>query len=436
MKKTSDPLVEPLRPSWRPILAGEIKDQALVAVGEIVAALPDPSSAEISNASLSGGSAGLAVLCAYLSRAALDDDVNAAQFLAHAVNSVSAQPMDPSLYGGFTGIAWAAAHLQEQLLDPEDDCNEGIDEALNAYLDQSPWPDDYDLIVGLVGIGVYAIERLPRATAVACLERVVERLDELAERSVNGVSWLSPPELLPEWQRALCPNGHYNLGLAHGVPGVIALLGQVCATGVALQKARPLLDDAVAWLLQQRLTDALTDARESSFSSWIAPGIKRADCRLAWCYGDAGVAAALLVAAHCVNEGEWERDALAIARRAAARKPESAGVKDAALCHGSAGLGHIFNRLFQATGEESFRETARYWFEQTLELRRPGQGIAGFSAYRGAADGQAEYWEDQVGILEGAAGIALALLAAVTHVEPAWDRMLLVSIPVASRTGV
>ena len=33
------------------------------------------------------------------------------------------------------------------------------------------------------------------------------------------------------------------------------------------------------------------------------------------------------------------------------------------------------------------------------------------------------------GFLTGAAGIALALLAAVSDVEPAWDRVLLVSIP-------
>ncbi|SRR6266536_3468501 len=76
-----------------------------------------------------------------------------------------------------------------------------------------------------------------------------------------------------------------------------------------------------------------------------------------------------------------EREALAIARRADAREPEIAGVKDAGLCHGAAGLGHIFNRLFQATGEEVFREAARYWFERTLEMKRTGQGIAGFSVF-------------------------------------------------------
>jgi len=36
-------------------------------------------------------------------------------------------------------------------------------------------------------------------------------------------------------------------------------------------------------------------------------------------------------------------------------------------------------------------------------------------------------WIAMPGILEGAAGIALALLAATTPIEPEWDRMLLLS---------
>jgi hypothetical protein len=142
--------------------------------------------------------------------------------------------------------------------------------------------------------------------------------------------------------------------------------------------------------------------------------------RLAWCCGDAGVAAALLVAPRSVNEEEWEREALAIARR----------VKDAGLCHGAAGLGHIFNRLFQATGEAVFREAARYWFERTIEMKLTGQGIAGFSVFMPDEDGT-ERWVDEPGFLMGAAGIALALLAAATDIEPQWDRTLLVSLPSA-----
>jgi hypothetical protein len=138
------------------------------------------------------------------------------------------------------------------------------------------------------------------------------------------------------------------------------------------------------------------------------------------------VAAALLLAARCVGELAWERAALAIALRAAARPPEQAGVRDAGLCHGAAGLGHLFNRLYQASGEPRLAEAARFWFRRTLELRHPGHGIAGFAAFTPERE---ERWVDEPGLLTGAAGIALALLAAATPVVPAWDRMLLVSIP-------
>ena len=58
------------------------------------------------------------------------------------------------------------------------------------------------------------------------------------------------------------------------------------------------------------------------------------------------------------------------------------------------------------------------WFRRTLAFRRPGRGIAGFTAHDGA----------DRSLLTGAAGIGLALLAASTAVEPAWDRILLLDL--------
>jgi hypothetical protein len=245
---------------------------------------------------------------------------------------------------------------------------------------------------------------------------VVDRLAETAERQGNGVTWWTDPAWVAPETRAEFPRGYYNVGLAHGVPGVIGLLGRVCAAGVARDKARSLLDGAVRWLLDQ-------DGPES-FPCWAAPGAAGDTARLAWCYGDPGVAAALLGAARCVGESAWESAALAIARRAAQRPYEEAGIKDAGLCHGSAGVAHLFNRMFHATGEPRLAEAARSWFEQTLAMRRPGRGIGGYEAWEPDGAGSADR-----GLLTGATGIALALLAATTYIEPLWDRMLLVSIP-------
>jgi hypothetical protein len=373
--------------------------------------------------SLAGGTAGLAVLHGYLAQAGLgpESEAIARRCLRHATAAMAERPERASLYSGLTGVGWAMAHLRTRLpgRNEEDDLAE-IDEVLLDHLDQSPWRGEYDLIEGLVGFGVYGLERLPRPAATACLGRVVDRLAETAEPRENGVMWWTDPAWVSPETRAEFPRGYYNLGLAHGVPGVIAFLGQVCAAGVAQHEALSLLDRAVCWLLNQDGPDG--------FGYWIAPGAQRDKARLAWCYGDPGVAAALLWAARLVNEPAWEREALAIACRAARRPAEQSGVVDAGLCHGAAGLGHLFNRMFQATGEKCLAEAARFWFEQTLQMQRPGKGVGGYEAWGPGVDDEMTWVADR-GLLNGAAGIALALLATTTNIEPAWDRMLLVAVP-------
>ncbi|HSF42405.1 MAG TPA: lanthionine synthetase LanC family protein, partial [Thermoanaerobaculia bacterium] len=229
-------------------------------------------------------------------------------------------------------------------------------------------------------------------------------------------------ERLPDWQREIHPNGYYNLGVAHGVPAVVALLAGAAAAGVA--PARPLLDDTVRWLLAHRLEPGAGSCFGTSFYPGEDPGLSR----LAWCYGDAGVAASLLAAARAVGEPAWEKEALDIALSAAERPAEKAMVRDAGLCHGAAGLGHLFNRMYQSTGEERLADAARFWIGYALEIRQSGEGIAGFRVWTAELDGGPP-WRTDPGFLEGATGIGLALLAAVSAVEPAWDRVLLVSLP-------
>ena len=409
--------------SWSPLLDGPLAARAIDAVHAIAQALRVPPPAAFlgneqdqvaENASLAGGRAGLAILYSYLARAGLTDRaVEAAdEFLDDAARAVADVPMPPSLYAGFTGVVWAVAHLHALNGQGDEDLNEDVDEALHEYLTRSPWTEHYDLVSGLVGIGVYALERLPARSAAEMLALVVDRLHERAERRDGGITWLTPADLLPDHQRAQCPQGHFNLGLAHGVPGVIALLGGACAAGVARSKARRLLDGAVTWLLSQRLA---ADAG-AAFPFWTVPGgAEAAPARSAWCYGDPGIAASLLAAARAARDPSSEREALVLARRAATRPPDQAGVEDAGLCHGAAGLEHIFNRLQQSTEEPRMAKAARFWFTKALDMRQPGKGIGGYGA--------------DPGLLTGAAGIALALLAAVSPVEPAWDRMLLLSLP-------
>ena len=414
--------------AWRPILTGAEGSRAREVARGIARDLQARYAAGPPDAeaySLAGGRAGGALFHAYLGEAVGDEGAREAAvgLLEEALEAAADGPRSASLYEGFTGVAWALAHLAGRLIDlGDEDPNDAVDQALLGLLSTAPWPGDYDLISGLVGIGVYALERLPRPSACACLEAVVDRLEELAEARDEGVTWLTAPDLLPEWQRARNPVGYHNLGVAHGVPGVVGLLGKACAAGVPAATARPLLDGAVAWLLAQRLPP---DAG-ACFPALVAREEAPRSARSAWCYGDPGVAATLLLAARSVGEATWEAEAIAIARRAAARPAEESGVVDACVCHGAAGLAHLFNRFYQATDEPVFEDAARRWLGRALAYRRAGTGVGGFPVAGPETGGETSGSPDP-GFLDGAVGIGLALLAAASPIAPDWDRILLLS---------
>lgn len=424
--------------SWHPLLEDSLAAQASQAVGEIAESLvlPEPSEGGRA-ASLAGGLTGQALFYTYLSLHTAEPSAaeRAADLLDKAAEELANQPMAPSLYAGFPGIAWTMEHLRGRLFEAdgeeeEEDPIQEIDEALLTPLSRSPWAGEYDLIGGLAGLGVYALERLPRPGAAALLERIVDRLAELAEVMADGTAWFTPVERLPEWQREIHPRGVYNLGVAHGLPGVLPVLAGACAAGVAVERARPLLDSSVSWLLARRYGPEVG----SCFGTTYAPWEEAAPSRLAWCYGDPGIAAALLATSRAVGEPEWERQAVETALACVERDESTALIRDTGLCHGAAGLAHLFNRMFQETGEERLGRAARFWFERTLQMRAPGEGIAGFRAWEVNPGGQPG-WRADSGLLEGAAGIGLALLGAISRVEPAWDRMFLVSLPPVGPLG-
>jgi len=442
---------------WHPILDGDLRDRARETVAAIAAELarswPAGSTStikepvrSISRHCLADGESGQALFFAALAEVEPDHAGPGLAHIERAIDQLAGDTALADLYSGFTGVAWAIDHLRGRLLAEDmEDTNEDIDRILAEHLTQSPWKRAYDLTSGLAGLGLYALERLrvPEARAggeppaaqargaspgnrpaATCLARVIDRLDELALRRPDGITWHTSAEILGPPTREYFPDGHENLGVAHGVPGVLPVLARAIAAGVAVDKARPLLDGAVRWVLAQRRHD-----EESLFPYCVGEGVEPRLARAAWCYGDPGIAAALLVTARAVGEPAWEQEARATAMASARRSIDSAGVHDAGLCHGAAGLGHVFNRLYQAMREPLLLDAARTWFARALELRRPGQGIAGFRTWGPGADGEMTWLVDPT-FLTGVAGIGLALLGATTDIEPVWDRLLLLS-PVA-----
>ena len=339
-----------------------------------------------------------AVLHAYLA----SDDLAAADgaALVRATGMLATRPR-AGLHGGSARIGWTLAHLGEG--DGVESVLAPLDDAFLAMLAE-PRLHEHDLISGLVGIGVYALERGDAGRRLA--SQVLAHLEASARPRRGGLAWYTPARQ------------HWDLGMAHGSPGVIALCARLVGRDIEASRARILLDAGVHHLL------ACVPANPGGrYPAWQlddgdSPGPRS---QLAWCYGDLGVACALAAAARV--EPAWREPALALALDCVRRDGAEAFIDDAGLCHGAAGVAHAFHRLAQTTGDASCASAARSWVTKTLAMRT-ALPVAGFPAF--ARTDRA--FRADAGLLDGAAGVALALHATISEVDPAWDRLLLLDL--------
>jgi hypothetical protein len=338
---------------------------------------------------------------------------------------------DSRRFGGFPGVAWTLAHvLDAEFGEPLLDL---VDEWLLQALDPAAWNGGYDLVSGLVSHGAYALARAGGGRAHAILDRVLIHLKaSVSPRSV-GHTWHTPPERLPRWQREIAPAGYENFGLAHGVPGIIALLAAMVQTDAHAERARGLLVPAVDWLLSHERLDDGTGL----FPTWnlthfpASPAMSRGS-RAGWCYGDPGIAVALEAASRVTGSSEHAAAAQRVARAAAARDSSNGQVFDAGLCHGAFGCAHIFLRLHERTSDRAMLEATRRWAAHGLDLRREGAGIGGYRRFATPLEGAAadhEPWVTDASYLSGSAGIGLALLTLLDPDCGDWDAPLMTARP-------
>jgi hypothetical protein len=195
-----------------------------------------------------------------------------------------------------------------------------------------------------------------------------------------------------------------------GAAGPIAILGAAARLGIGGEPARATLEAAHR---------ALWSAGSADRGAQVSP--------TSWGGGDIGIAAVLAATQQGAPRVRAIERAHAIARRA-----DPAAATDPSLVRGTAGVAHALNRLFQATGDRVFGDAARAWFERTIALFDPARGLGGYRFWQ--APWQNAYipelstgWVDAPGLIGGIAGVGLALLAACEPIEPAWDRVLLLS---------
>jgi lantibiotic biosynthesis protein len=391
---------------WRPVLEGGDAERARQAIAAIAGELERVHAIAPLSPRLYDGLGGVALLHAYAGGALGEPEHGArCEAVLDELAERAGELVAPNLFGGLAGLGWLFDHVGVA------DAAEEIEVLVLELLERSPWTAPYDLVLGLVGYARFALDRPRSAGARLVLARVRDRLEELASRDDDGIAWLTPPVLLSEGVRAEYPAGLYDLGLAHGMAGVLAV---ACEAAVIDPSWRALVEGITRWMVVRTLPDG-------GFPELVDPSGVGTRRRPGWCNSELGIAIALLASARTLDDASLRGHALRVLTRIAARAGEREILLDDALCHGHAGLGLALARAAHETGEPGLSEAARRAFVRVLDDRVPGRGVGGYEAHTTSGPPEAD-----PGLQTGAAGIALALTAAL-GIEPRWDRLFLLS---------
>lgn len=424
--------------------------QSLAAAGQLVSSkLLDPDYVEeVSQAAsqkndslrvwdgvtLANGHAGLAVLFATLSNTPKwegDDYLKASTaHMGAAIQSTQGQPLTGNdLFSGSAGLAFALDLCSK--VEPRFERARhaaviaALEHGATEYLDQridGVGPEDYDVVSGPAGYLGWLLT-LPSDIAGPDVELVSTSLSGLFQKGPVDTAkptWRILPELtLQEERLAMAPQGYTDMGIAHGVPGPLAALSLIPSPSRKVSEA---VCHLVDWILSATTEDEFGSNWPTVIPVGVDPQIQTLDShsRTAWCYGSPGVLMALVLAQrsqpHLKLGSHIEQGIEALASRVA----NSEGFKTPTLCHGSSGVALILRRLQLEHGFAGLEEALSRTCESLLEHI---DETAPFGVREVEPDGE---FVDNPTLLNGAAGVALAIHSILADERQSWTRMMMI----------
>lgn len=260
---------------------------------------------------------------------------------------------------------------------------------------------EFDAIRGLSGMGGLLLHRDVHTDVLREVLTYLVRLTEPVKH--DG-------EVLPGWWSHLAPSGtispeypegHANNGVAHGIGGPLAVLSLAARRGITVDGHLDAITGILTWLDHWQQDGPAGPwwpywiTREQLRSGTTGPGPSRPS----WCYGTAGFARVQQLAALALKDPARQHAAEFALLRAMTDSGQLDATVDMSLCHGFAGLAHI-TRL---AADDALTPGLTACLPRLLApITDTAPGTLADSLISPPSGGD-------IGLLEGAAGTALAL---------------------------
>jgi hypothetical protein len=211
-----------------------------------------------------------------------------------------------------------------------------------------------------------------------------------------------------------------NLGIAHGITSILKNATDCYKKGIQKTKSKAIALSIINYLIKNKNNDI-----SSSYFPYFVGNLKSENqfSRLSWCYGDLGISYILYQSSIVFNKDKIANFAMNVLIHTTKRvSEEETNIVDAGICHGSAGVAHIYNKMWHKTQNPIFKEAMEHWILKTIEYAISKNNMVNYNSYNPTSKKSKLNYS----LLEGSAGVGLVLQSYLTG-DFTWDYSLMLN---------
>ncbi|WP_299834415.1 lanthionine synthetase C family protein [uncultured Tenacibaculum sp.] len=343
------------------------------------------------------------------------------EIIIEALDRINKGYNNPNFSSGIAGLCWTLDHLySNKFIDLDlDILLKDIDQYLINMLEKKISAKNFDFLHGAIGIVLYLINRFKNTKSEELKSKLFNSIEyfliNLQKTSINI-------ENTNKWYSIIDISSNITgvgFGLAHGMASILGILLKIYSLKEFQESSITILNGTINYLMEHKRFDS-----KSFFPSYIdTNGNPLKPSRVAWCYGDLGIALKLYQSSKILNNKYIEDEAIKILTHTSKRTdPKDTRVVDAGICHGSFGNSILFGKIYHYTKIDEFKNARDFWLIDGISKGNMKDGYAGYKKKVGSNN-----WEKELNVLQGIAGIGLSILDYLNTEKNNWDESLMIS---------
>jgi len=180
------------------------------------------------------------------------------------------------------------------------------------------------------------------------LENIVEVLKKSAIKNENGLYWLSPSL-----------NNTPYLGISHGNAMIINFLSKMVRLKIKPKLSKLMINKGISLLLSEKRSEE--KGLFPHYFDELEHNISAEPTQFSMCYGDLGIAFAILKASKSLYSTNLKKEAISILSYCNKRKKEDNLTDGANVIYGASGVACMYEEIYNLTKKPIYRKKAIYW---------------------------------------------------------------------------